>query len=180
MRQQTSSPALGAGSEAAKKLLFFPSGSHICPPPYDAREGEAPARREERWDAGSGYTAWWGSAISPVLLCLVIWRRGRLKKKNQLRMGGRWEAQPSPKHNTQPEEPGCAPSPPETAKTSPKTPPARSGLMLEPTSVSATRTGRSTCLRRGRGPTPSPVPGAASPFAARHLPQVTDGLPFGF
>lgn len=87
MRQQTSSPALGAGSEAAKQLLFFPSGSDICPPPYDAREGEAPAGREERWDAGSGYTAWWGSAISPVLLCLVIWRKGRLKKKKPTKDG---------------------------------------------------------------------------------------------
>lgn len=167
------------GAKLRRSCFFFSLGLSYFSPPYDGCEGEAPAGREERWDAGFGYMAWWGSAISPVLLCLVIWRRGRLKKK-KLRMGGRWEAQPSPKHDIQPEEPGCAPSPPETAKTSPKTPPTRSGLMLEPTSVSATRTGRSACLRRGRGPTPSPVPGAASPFAARHLPQVTDGLPFGF
>ena len=63
-------------------------------------------------------------------------------------------AQPRPKHGAQPEEPGClgcAPSLPETAKTSPKTRPTHSGLMLGPTSVSAMKMGCSTCLRRGPG-----------------------------
>lgn len=191
--QPGAEPCPPSAGQHCAGAAFSPPGSHI-PPQYNG-----PTGRGERWGDGFGWTAWRGSAISPLLHYSVVRRRGRFKKipKEGAEVGTLpGAAQPSPKHSVRPEEPGWpgrAPNPPKIAKTSPKTQPAPKlnqpppALMLEPTSILARKMWGAAHAHGGTGghlchPCKEP-PASSLPFISHspaRLLQVTDGLLFGF